>query len=167
MKIYLSKSNNCDYDQLLRTRSIIKNKFGCELVEYVGGEYSPEPMYECDILFVLPPKIEGRDFYTGKGQYDTINYWRKKNGKKNVWFIADSTPDHLVLDTSTLGQVVRKNWQTEYCKYMMPDKRLIVNSMNFASFVEKENTGLTAPVPVNTNIDILDKYSQFDYDIIL
>lgn len=54
-KIYLSKSNASNFE----VYSLVKKKLqdlGHEIVEFTGGQYTPQPMLACDYLFIVPPE---------------------------------------------------------------------------------------------------------------
>ncbi len=54
-KIYLSKSTPQNFE----VYSLVKKKLqdlGHEIVEFTGGQYTPQPMLACDYLFIVPPE---------------------------------------------------------------------------------------------------------------
>lgn len=78
-KVYISKSKNSNYDDLLKLRSELKKFKDIEIIEYTGGAYSTKPLEDCDYCIVVPPntavyptKLGGCDYClspVGKGQY--------------------------------------------------------------------------------------------------
>lgn len=67
-KVYLSKSNQCNPEDVMIVRTQL-TKNGYEVVEYQGGEYSPEPLMNSDYIVVI---TLDKKRYVGRGQYDQV-----------------------------------------------------------------------------------------------
>jgi hypothetical protein len=77
MKVYLSKSNDCDYDELLDVRSKL-TKAGYKILEHTGGTYNPNLIKEAAfVILLIPPgsfNESSMSFTVGKGQYSECNH---------------------------------------------------------------------------------------------
>lgn len=100
MRIYLSKSNQAVFS----VYSVVKQKLvkmGHEVVEHNGGDYDPSLLLSCDALLVLPGQhvlgefeqmspskqatyAEPGDYQIGKGQYEQVLAFAKKNCNMSV-----------------------------------------------------------------------------------
>ena len=83
--VYLSKSGQADYDDVLKLRSLLRHK-GYEIREHTGGEYDPSIPVHADIVIVVPPSpVEivmtlekgKKSLAVGKGNGDEINHHGK------------------------------------------------------------------------------------------
>lgn len=57
MKIYLAKSNRANPNIVSEVREILKQMPNVEIVEYVGGKYSNQPLIESDYLIIVPETV--------------------------------------------------------------------------------------------------------------
>lgn len=114
-KVYLSKSNASDPDELMLVRKHLA-KYDVEVVEFRGGNYSHDPMLECDVLLVLPPKNGLTPFGTvdiGRGQYEQIRMWDLSKDTYPVMITVLSENISLVQNVTSYGLHSSKdqNWQ--------------------------------------------------------
>lgn len=80
-KVYISKSKNSNYDDLLKLRSELRKFDDIEIVEFTGGTYSTKQLESCDYCIVVPPnqtntsrdRVDDLEYIViGKGQYCEI-----------------------------------------------------------------------------------------------
>lgn len=156
--VYLSTSKSGNYDKFLMIKSRLANDLECDIVTFKGGTYSPEPMYECSILFVVPPKMKDGKMFLGKGQFDTVRLWKNKKGNRNVWFVSDI--DSMSIDFMKVNdaEVIDKNWQNSFATYeMTTETAQIKDRKGFEYFLTNYNEGIDEPETADL----------FNYDIIL
>jgi len=74
MKIYISKSNLVNPDDLINVRKILEDH-DIQIAEYKGGEYSSEPLKTSDLLVSIsyPGAVEGNMTYLGKGSFSELD----------------------------------------------------------------------------------------------
>lgn len=79
MKVYLSKSNACNYRTYRQVRELL-DTLDCEVLEYTGGSYSNVDVLRSDMMIVIPPDYTARIKHgdakkvnIGRGQYDQIH----------------------------------------------------------------------------------------------
>lgn len=114
-KLYFSKSNACNPDMVMKTRNLL-TMLDVEVVEYMGGKYSDEPLIDCDILLVLPPGSVHNGYTTvGFGQYNQIQLFQKLH--REILVVSELYPSNILVDEL---QALRKyefkgsNPQTKY-----------------------------------------------------
>lgn len=125
-KIYLSKSNATNPDDLFKVRSIL-DLHHCEMIEFSGGEYSHDEMEECDILLILPHTEQEEapvdSFLLGKGQFSQIRWWydectgsfHDRNKRENVFIISTIGERNIYVDELTELQLSsNKNWKLNW-----------------------------------------------------
>lgn len=114
-KVYLSKSNASDPDEVMLVRKHLA-KYDVEVVEFRGGNYSHDPMLECDVLLVLPPKNGLTPFGTvdvGRGQFEQITKWHTEKGWSSNMITVLSKSEmllQLIIDYNTNASK-DQNWQ--------------------------------------------------------
>lgn len=74
IRVYISKSKQSDFDELLKLKSELSNYSNVEIVEFQGGTYSNTLLKSCDIVIFIPPKDSILDdewkINVGRGQID-------------------------------------------------------------------------------------------------
>ena len=73
-KIYISKSNNSNLDDVIQVRSMFKNipEKATRILEHTGGSYNPDLILLADIIIVVPDLStlkDNRIVTVGKGLY--------------------------------------------------------------------------------------------------
>ena len=70
-KVYISKSNEANYDHLLMVRNLAGMHSSIKLLEHSGGPYNPSLVQEADIVLVIPgiKSIHNNKCIVGKGLY--------------------------------------------------------------------------------------------------
>lgn len=105
MKVYLSKSNACDYRTYRQVRELLET-LDCEILEYTGGSYSNDDVLRSDMMVVIPPDYKSRIKHgdakkvnIGRGQYDQIRDFFGRNHERvsESSVIFDPLSDKLVL----------------------------------------------------------------------
>lgn len=80
MKVYVSKSNVCNYDDVLFVKSLLR-KFKSDIIEHDKPPYNPNLVTSADItIFILPYE---NPLTIGKGQFE--EYYRSK-GETIVYY---------------------------------------------------------------------------------
>lgn len=77
-KIYISKSKQSDFNQLLKLKSDLFKFKNIEVLEFQGGTYNTDLLLSADLVIFIPPKnselISHNDTWceieVGKGQYE-------------------------------------------------------------------------------------------------
>lgn len=68
-----------------------------EVVEYMGGRYSDEPLKDCDILLVLPPGSVQNGYTTvGFGQYNQIQLFERLH--REILVVSELCPSSILVD---------------------------------------------------------------------
>lgn len=120
MKIYISKSNQANPDDLIMARA----KFQKEgtVLEYTGGVYNPERVKEADKIVVIPPAISTFE----KGNVDSItigrgNFSEMKTYEKHMQECEQEPVMSLFKDNREYkiikyAETAERNWQTNFAK---------------------------------------------------
>lgn len=85
-KIYISKSKQSDFNQLLKLKSDLSKFKNIEVLEFQGGTYNTDLLLSADLVIFIPPKnsildqvIKGYQIEVGRGQYE--EFVNLKNNK--------------------------------------------------------------------------------------
>lgn len=175
-KIYLSKSKAGDLTYIAYIRDIL-HKLDAEILEFAGGTYNTDALLKSDVLIVVPPRrkecIDEKDAYwVGKGQYEEINTFRKKNPCNSVYIVADTDFDcdegqHSFLVEEFYGSdVVNINWQTEYAAIETDDCPEFITLFDL-NFKEAEIPTLKVGYDIETKDlnDLMSEMLDNDYDL--
>jgi len=100
MKVYLAKSNRTNPEVVARVRQTLSN-YNLEIVEFKGGSYSHRPLLECDQLVVVPEELDLERVTLGKGLYEQIEAFSRKNlhNSDNIIFISSEYCDTAMVDS--------------------------------------------------------------------
>jgi hypothetical protein len=99
-KIYLSKSNRANPDDVSRIRSIIQQyQKDIELVEFKGGSYSHKDLLSCDMLLIIPDLTDFNSDYDdtipiGKGIHEQIEAFRRVNKNKSDIIVVNTVTEN-------------------------------------------------------------------------
>ena len=120
MKIYISKSNQANPDDLIMARAKFQKEGA--VLEYTGGVYNPERVKEADKIVIIPPAISTFE----KGNVDTItigkgNYTEMKTYEKHMQEceqepIISLFKDNREYKVLKYAETAERNWQTNFAK---------------------------------------------------
>lgn len=157
MKVYLSKSNACDFRTYKKVRELLET-LDCEILEFSGGTYSNKDVLRSDMMVVIPPDYLSRTRHgdaqkvkIGRGQYDQIHDFLVKNYEKvyeqsSSFDLWEPTSDKLVLLVSHIDEegggvyveeikgeriVDRENWKLHWGETL--DFNMQININNYIS----------------------------------
>ena len=120
MKIYISKSNQANPDDLIMARA----KFQKEgtVLEYTGGVYNPERVKEADKIVIIAPAVSTFE----KGNVDSITIGRgnfsemktyenhmKECEQEPVMSLFKDNREYKILK---YAETAERNWQTNFAK---------------------------------------------------
>ena len=155
-KIYLSKSNQSNYDDVLQIRTWFRNDF--ELLEHKGGKYNPLLMYDADIIIVIgheqtitindPPDID--DFYLGRGTGMEVN-GAIEAGKKVFLYHKD---DRFYSVTSKMVMYDKDDWKYRHYRGFYNDDTIATH--NDIRFILQHLKDMPEPVKKKAKRNPLD-----------
>ena len=120
MKIYISKSNQANPDDLIMARA----KFQKEgtVLEYTGGVYNPERVKEADKIVIIPPAIStfekgNVDSITiGKGNFSELKSYEKHMQECEQEPVMSLFKDNREYKIIKYAETAERNWQTNFAK---------------------------------------------------
>lgn len=120
MKIYISKSNQANPDDLIMARA----KFQKEgtVLEYTGGVYNPERVKEADKIVIIPPSIStfekgNVDSITiGKGNFTEMKTYEKHMQECEQEPVMSLFKDNREYKIIKYAETAERNWQTNFAK---------------------------------------------------
>lgn len=88
-KIYISKSKQSDFNQLLKLKSDLSKFKNIEVLEFQGGTYNTDLLLSADLVIFIPPKnsilddqvINRYQIEVGRGQYEEFVNASLRNSK--------------------------------------------------------------------------------------
>ena len=117
MKVYISKSNQANMDDLISLRTILK-KENHEILEFNGGAYDPGLLLKADQLMILPPmenKIKNLDgkgeVRIGKGNYTEVSRFLEVKENNPVFMFKDGK-EYLVTNINRTNE----DWKVDYAR---------------------------------------------------
>lgn len=79
-RIYISKSKQSDFNELLKLKSDLSKFKNIEVLEFQGGNYTPDLLLNADLMILIPPKDSifksSFDYFylvVGKGQFEEFS----------------------------------------------------------------------------------------------
>ena len=120
MKIYISKSNQANPDDLIMARA----KFQKEgtVLEYTGGVYNPERVKEADKIVIIPPAVStfekgNVDSITiGRGNFSEMKTYEKHMKECEQEPIMSLFKDNREYKILKYAETAERNWQTNFAK---------------------------------------------------
>ena len=120
MKIYISKSNQANPDDLIMARA----KFQKEgtVLEYTGGVYNPERVKEADKIVIIPPAVStfekgNVDSITiGRGNFSEMKTYEKHMQECEQEPIMSLFKDNREYKILKYAETAERNWQTNFAK---------------------------------------------------
>lgn len=107
MKVFLSVSGESYAPFVSLIYSKLKD-VGLEVVRYEGGPYSPQPMLECDYVFMIPPFSENTEFIVGKGQHEELRHLNAR-GMWNKTYMLTTYNQKIAVNTPSAVRLVGRN----------------------------------------------------------
>lgn len=126
-KIYISKSKQSDFNQLLKLKSDLSKFKNIEVLEFQGGTYNTDLLLSADLVIFIPPKNSKLEpfesFYqieVGRGQYEEFLNTNLKNSKSipcelyynNEFFTIDDCTEY------SEGDQTWQEWGVLYCEHI-------------------------------------------------
>ena len=120
MKIYISKSNQANPDDLIMARA----KFQKEgtVLEYTGGVYNPERVKEADKIVILPPassvfeKGNVDSITIGRGNFSELKSYEKHMQECEQEPVMSLFKDNREYKIIKYAETAERNWQTNFAK---------------------------------------------------
>lgn len=110
-RIYLAKSNRASFDDVALLRKHLTER-GHEIVEFLGGEYSSEPLELSDAcIMVVEPQTEQK-VIVGRGLYEQANICIYKTNKPVYLFNTQSSEKIIVNPIKTTEMLDETNWRS-------------------------------------------------------
>ena len=106
LKVYLAKSNRCDFELVSKVRNYLKRFSQIELLEWVGGEYTDAEIKLANVIIFVTenPATYHDNYFVGKGlhkQLDTFVKSKKVEDPLANAFVVNSLDENLYLDNIT------------------------------------------------------------------
>ena len=101
LKIYLAKSNRCDFELVSRTKNYLKRFSQIEVLEWVGGEYTNKDVHKCDVIIFITenPSSHLGNYSVGKGLYTQLrDFCDTHNNHLEKTFVLNSIDQDIYLD---------------------------------------------------------------------
>ena len=118
MKVYLSKSNLCTQKRIAQARTALHLDKRVDIIEYVGGGYSNQPLLASDVLFVLKPDdVKGKTVKVGRGQYEQVKAFMEAKPWAQIFVITDLDQECTDMDYRNVISVSksdREDWVQDY-----------------------------------------------------
>lgn len=116
-RIYISKSKQSDFNELLKLKSDLSKFKNIEILEFQGGNYTPDLLLSADLVIFIPPKdpvlkehLIGYAYLdVGKGQYKEFENTSFKNSIPCVLYIDDHF--YVIEDADDAAYLEDQTWQ--------------------------------------------------------
>lgn len=116
MKIYISKSKQGNPDDVAKVRHYLE-KLNCEIIEFFGGEYSPNALLASDVLIVVPPVRSSDDeFRVGKGQCTEIENFRGEVSETDTFIVKAVDTDDMFISHVDTVYLIEEDWQKNWAE---------------------------------------------------
>ncbi len=114
-KVYLSKSNHSNPDQVMKVRKWLDEK-GFTVIEHTGGPYDESLLEQANTMVMVGcNSIRGATTIVGKGQYNQLKFRRTTRGFSNNYYVTGLYHGNAILRRVTLGGIVDEdNWTNGY-----------------------------------------------------
>lgn len=123
-KVYLAKSNRTPLDEVNAVRGFL-GKTGYEVVEYIAGPYTDEPLMECDVLVVVPEHLDHH--LIGKGLSSQIQKFmtkKQKNKSNNIYIVKEISGEEILVENITSIKVVdEKQWFKHSAVFTLKERK--------------------------------------------
>lgn len=125
MKVYLSKSKQCNPDLVISVTQLIKESIpNVEILSYTGGQYNPNLIFQADMVITIPAvpckeDVLKASVMLGRGGFDESQSFEQQNPSKVAIVAFDKGQNvlerkHLKCIVDNNYTITEENWQTNW-----------------------------------------------------
>jgi hypothetical protein len=139
-KVYLSRSNMSNPDEVARVRQIL-SCLNVEIVEWKGGQYSHDPITDCDAMIMVIPDMHS--YNVGRGQTEQLQH--ALSCDLNVYCVKDIYIEdgHWRMSVEEVRDYmpIEKDWKRDWAE--LETNEMPIDIINYSEFSYKK--GATMP----------------------